>query len=139
MISVSALTYIFLTPLKTLPNVLHNNIFKIFLAFSLLIFFPMAIAPQIATMKTVALLANITLLLAGLLSILSGSKEFNEKRINWGVAIIFMIVITRFFDIFGTLLKSGIAFIITGMVMIFISYLLNKGRKAIIEASKNNE
>ena len=136
LIAILSFSFIFLTPLKTIPNILHNKIIKIFLAGSILIFLPIVISTEIATMKILAVSANIALLLAGLLFILSGSKEFNEKRINTGVAIIFLVVITRFFDIFGTLLKSGIAFIITGIVMIFLSYLLNRGRKAIIEAAK---
>ena len=136
LIGISALAFIFLTPLKSLPNILHNNIIKIFLSYSVLMFLPIVLSTEIAAMKTVAIFANTALISAGLLFIINGSKEFNEKRINTGVAIIFMVVITRFFDIFGTLLKSGIAFIITGIVMIFLAYLLNKGRKAIIEASK---
>jgi uncharacterized membrane protein len=139
LISISTLFFIFLSPLKAIPNILHNKIVKIFLACSIIIFFPLILSQEVAIFKTVAILANIMLLSAGILFILSGSKEFNEKRINYGVVVIFLVVITRFFDIFGTLLKSGVAFIITGIVMIFLSYLLNKGRKAIIEAAKNNE
>ena len=120
-----------------MSDISQNKIVKIFLACSILMFLPLAISPEPATIKIAAFLANIALLSAGTIFILSGSKEFNEKRINFGVGIIFIMVITRFFDIFGTLLKSGMAFIITGIVMIFISYILNKGRRAIIEAAKN--
>ena len=105
--------------------------------------------------KTIAVGANLILILTGLALMLDGSASLNnsfagprpfealakkdgsgssnEKEINSGVALIFLIIVTRFIDIFGTLLRSGFAFIATGLAFAGLAYLMNRGRKALIE------
>ncbi|MBI4802983.1 MAG: DUF2157 domain-containing protein [Elusimicrobia bacterium] len=85
--------------------------------------------------KPIAVIANALIILSGLGLIVSGSMESDEKRINGGVAVIFLIIITRFMDIFGTLMKTGMAFIVSGLVLGALAYFLNKTRKSLIEAA----
>ena len=82
--------------------------------------------------KTIAVLANALLMLTGLAFILDGSKNSNEKEINRGAALIFLVIVTRFVDIFGSLVRSGLAFIAAGLFFAALAWGLNKGRKAII-------
>ena len=86
--------------------------------------------------KILAVIANLILAAFGAGCIISGSKNSNEKLINRGVAVITLTAVTRFVDIFGGLLKSGVAFIITGLAFAALAYGINRGRKALIEAAK---
>lgn len=85
--------------------------------------------------KAIAVIANALIILSGLGLIVSGSAESDEKRINTGIAAVFLIIITRFLDIFGTLMKTGLAFILSGLVMAALAYFLNRTRKALINAA----
>ncbi|OGS01649.1 MAG: hypothetical protein A3I76_08690 [Elusimicrobia bacterium RIFCSPLOWO2_02_FULL_61_11] len=86
--------------------------------------------------KILAVIANLILAAFGAGCIISGSKNSNEKLINRGVAVITLTAVTRFVDIFGGLLKSGVAFILTGLAFAALAYGINRGRKALIEAAK---
>ncbi|HCC48260.1 MAG TPA: hypothetical protein DEQ38_09145 [Elusimicrobia bacterium] len=89
-----------------------------------------------ASAKILAVIANLLLAAFGIGCIMSGSRHANEKLINRGVAVITLTAVTRFVDIFGGLLKSGVAFIITGLAFGALAYFVNKGRKALIESVK---
>ncbi|MDA8132372.1 MAG: DUF2157 domain-containing protein [Elusimicrobia bacterium] len=83
--------------------------------------------------KAIAVLANLTIIAAGAGLIINGAQENLEKRINTGVLFIALLVLTRFFDIFGTLLKSGFGFLGTGLLFAGLAYGINRGRKVLIE------
>ncbi len=86
--------------------------------------------------KMLAVLANLILAAFGTGCIISGAKNSDEKLINRGVAVITLTAVTRFVDIFGGLLKSGLAFIATGLAFAALAYFINRGRKALIESVK---
>jgi hypothetical protein len=86
--------------------------------------------------KILAVLANLILAAFGAGCIISGAKNSDEKLINRGVLVITLMAMTRFVDLFGGLLKSGVAFIITGLAFGALAYFVNKGRKALIESVK---
>ncbi len=86
--------------------------------------------------KILAVTANFILAAFGTGCIMSGAKSSDEKLINKGVLVITLTAVTRFIDIFGNLLKSGVAFIITGLAFAALAYFVNRGRKALIEAAK---
>ena len=86
--------------------------------------------------KIMAVLANLILAAFGAGCMISGSRNSDEKLINRGVLVITLTAVTRFIDLFGGLLKSGVAFIITGLAFAGLAYLVNRGRKALIEAAK---
>jgi uncharacterized membrane protein len=86
--------------------------------------------------KILAVIANVILAAYGAGCIISGAKTANEKLINRGVLVITLTAITRFIDLFGGLLKSGVAFIVTGLAFGALAYFVNQGRKALIESVK---
>jgi hypothetical protein len=86
--------------------------------------------------KVLAVIANLLLAAYGAGCVISGARNANEKLINRGVLVITLTAITRFVDLFGGLLKSGVAFIITGLAFGALSYFVNQGRKALIESVK---
>jgi len=86
--------------------------------------------------KILAVIANVILAAYGAGCIISGARTANEKLINRGVLVITLTAITRFVDLFGGLLKSGVAFIVTGLAFGALAYFVNQGRKALIESVK---
>lgn len=86
--------------------------------------------------KILAVTANLMLAAYGAGCIVSGARTANEKLINRGVLVITLTAMTRFVDLFGGLLKSGVAFIITGLAFGALAYFVNQGRKALIESVK---
>ncbi|HNW43622.1 MAG TPA: DUF2157 domain-containing protein [Elusimicrobiales bacterium] len=88
------------------------------------------------TAKFLAVIANFILAALGLGLIMGGAKASSEKNINRGVAVLTITAVTRFIDIFGSMLTSGFAFIGTGLGFAGLAYLVNKGRKALIEQVK---
>ncbi|MBI4350978.1 MAG: DUF2157 domain-containing protein [Elusimicrobia bacterium] len=86
--------------------------------------------------KLLAVIANLILAAFGAGCIMGGARNSDEKLINRGVAVIALTALTRFLDLFGGLLKSGVAFIITGLAFAALAYGINRGRKALIEAVK---
>lgn len=108
---------------------------KVLLTASILCSFLLFDASE-TTAKTLAIIANLILAAFGVISIMSGARDSNEKQINLGVAVLTLTAITRFIDIFGSMLRSGLAFIITGLAFGALAYFVNKGRKALIESVK---
>ena len=86
--------------------------------------------------RILAVIANVILAAYGAGCIVSGARTVNEKLINRGVLVITLTAITRFIDLFGGLLKSGVAFIVTGLAFGALAYFVNRGRKALIESVK---
>lgn len=86
--------------------------------------------------KGLAVLANVILAVYGAACIVSGARTSDERLINRGVLVITLLAVTRFVDLFGGLLKSGLAFIATGLAFAALAYFVNRGRKALIESVK---
>ncbi len=86
--------------------------------------------------KILAVIANLILAAFGAGCIISGARNSNEKLINRGVAVITLTAVTRFVDLFGNLLRSGMAFIVTGLAFAALAYFVNRGRKALINAAR---
>jgi uncharacterized membrane protein len=80
-----------------------------------------------------AVLANIGLLLCSLGLMWSGTVNGKARQINAGVAVLTLLLVTRFLDYFGSMLTSGAAFLGAGAVFSLFAYLLNKGRKTLLE------
>ncbi|OGS13943.1 MAG: hypothetical protein A2285_02660 [Elusimicrobia bacterium RIFOXYA12_FULL_57_11] len=86
--------------------------------------------------KLLAVIANLILITLGVSLIMGGTRTSSEKTINRGVAVLTLTAVTRFIDIFGGLLTSGLAFIGTGLAFAALSYGINQGRKALIDSVK---
>ena len=130
----AALSSIILRPQRVLPPGAKEDLLgKGLLAASVLCAFLLFDAGQ-APAKILAVTANIILAALGAGLIISGAKTSCEKTINRGVAVLTLTAITRFVDIFGGLLRSGLAFIVTGLAFAALAYFVNRGRKALIDS-----
>lgn len=83
------------------------------------------------------LVMNLVLAVAALGLMWNGSLEGRAGQINAGVASLFLLILTRFIDVFGSLLDSGIAFIGSGVLLGMLAYGLNKGRESLLEKARS--
>lgn len=132
----AALLSVFLRRQRMLPEGKQEDMAaKTLLTISMLCAFLLFEASP-ASAKVMAVIANLILAGFGASCIISGARHSDEKLINRGVLVITLTAITRFVDIFGSMLKSGMAFIVTGLAFGALAYFVNKGRKALIESVK---
>ena len=123
-------------PQRLLPGGRNEHyLAKGLLAASMLCAFLLFDATELSA-KLLAVTANLILAVYGVANILGGARNSSEKQINLGVAVITLVAVTRFVDVFGTMLRSGVAFIVTGLVFAALAWAVNKGRKALIESVK---
>lgn len=108
---------------------------KVLLAASILGAFLLFGATE-ASAKGLAVMANCILAVYGASCLVGGTRTADERLINRGVLVLTLTAATRFVDLFGGLLTSGLAFIMTGLAFAGLAYFVNRGRKALIESVK---
>ncbi len=82
-----------------------------------------------AVLHGAALLANALLILAAGLLIGYGAQFGGQAHVNLGVAVLFLLLVTRFIDILGDMLQSGLGFIVAGLFFGLLAWILEKVRK----------
>ena len=80
----------------------------------------------------VAVLSTLVLVVYALWFMREGVLANRPGRINTGVVMMGFVVFTRFLDYFGSMLQSGFAFIIVGLVFVGLAYGLNRGRRTLL-------
>lgn len=76
-----------------------------------------------------ALLANALLALTAGLLIGHGAQFGGQTHVNLGVAVLFLLLVTRFIDVLGDMLQSGLGFIAAGLFFGLLAWMLEKVRK----------
>lgn len=61
-----------------------------------------------------------------------GSLVRDARQINLGVLVLVWVLITRFLDVFGSMLTSGIGFIVAGLLLAGLSWALERTRRRLI-------
>ncbi|MBP7653437.1 DUF2157 domain-containing protein [Candidatus Dependentiae bacterium] len=107
----------------------NNKILRCLLFMPVLLSLILYMKPNL---KIIALVANFLFLFVCFRLMYEGVNKGNHNQINTGVLFIGIIMLTRFIDYFGTLLDSGIAFIIIGILFIIAAYFMNRGRQFLI-------
>jgi len=82
-----------------------------------------------AILHWAALLANVLLILAAGLLIGYGAQFGGQTHVNLGVAVLFLLLVTRFIDVLGDMLQSGLGFIVAGLFFGLLAWMLEKVRK----------
>jgi Predicted membrane protein (DUF2157) len=90
------------------------------------------LADSAALQPIIALLANAFLILAAGLLIGYGAHFGGQTHVNLGVAVLFLLLVTRFIDILGDMLQSGVGFIVAGLFFGLLAWMLEKVRKRVI-------
>ncbi len=104
--------------------------------FKLLLGLPLALSALLVFTSQevlVGYLANVALLGFCLYTMHVGVLRADKRLINQGVAVVGLLMVTRFIDYFGSLLTSGSAFIVMGLLFLGLAYGLDRGRRHLLE------
>ena len=63
-----------------------------------------------------------------------GLETGREAWVNLGIALIALNILTRYFDLFGTMLEGGVFFIVTGILVIALGIYLERKRRTFVAA-----
>ena len=83
--------------------------------------------------------AWITLFALSVAVIRTGLETGSEGWVNLGILFIAVNIVTRYFDLFGTMLEGGVFFIMTGALVIALGIFLEKKRRALIDGIRTEE
>ncbi len=78
------------------------------------------------------LVMNGLLLAIAVGSMWHGSLVHEPAQVNLGVVVLVALLITRFLDLFGSMLRSGIGFIVAGLALAALSWALERTRRRLI-------
>lgn len=81
-----------------------------------------------------ALAMNVLLLAVAIGLMWHGSLERDPAQVNAGVLVVVAVLITRFLDVFGSMLQSGIGFIVAGLLLAALAAALERTRRRLIGA-----
>ena len=104
--------------------------------FKLLMGMPMALSALLVFTSQevlVGYLGTVALLALSLHAMHAGLMRADKRLINQGVGVVGLLMVTRFIDYFGSLLTSGSAFIVMGLLFLGVAYALNRGRQHLLE------
>ena len=87
-------------------------------------------------LKTCALFANAILATAGLGMMWHGGEARSKVQIDFGAKILGALLLTRFVDVVGSMQRQGATFLVAGLVMAFLAYMLNEKRKRMVEKTR---
>ena len=74
-------------------------------------------------------LSWIAQLVIAVLVIRAGARRGSESWVNLGYLALLAGIVTRYFDFFGDYLQGGTALALTGCLLLFILYTLEKSRR----------
>ena len=89
-------------------------------------------------LKTAGLLANFIFLVAAVGIMAHGVKAGEPAQIDQGLLALLILVVTRFVDVFGSFVRSGLAFIALGVIMAAVAFALHRGRSKLRQLSEEN-
>ena len=95
--------------------------------------------PESTVAKWVAVLSNLVLFFGALGVMWHGSLLRSDIRINMGILVLTILLITRFFDVIGSLVKGGVGFILSGLFLGGVAYALGKTRKHLIDRDEKGD
>lgn len=80
-----------------------------------------------------AVAMNLVLVVVAVGLMWHGSLVHEAAQVNLGVLVLVGILITRFLDVFGGMLQSGIGFIVAGCLLAGLSWALERTRRRLLE------
>lgn len=86
-----------------------------------------------------SVIASAVLFVLNILMIRAGLVGGRAGWVNLGIAFIALNIITRYIDLFGTMLRGGLFFIVTGILVIALGIFLERKRRAWIATVRANK
>jgi uncharacterized membrane protein len=94
------------------------------------------LVPNTGAVWTAAMTFNVILAVAAIALMWHGALVGDVAQINLGVGTLVAVLITRFLDLFGGMLRSGIGFIVAGVLLAVLSWALERTRRRLIGVSR---
>jgi uncharacterized membrane protein len=88
--------------------------------------------PDVRFMWCAAIVMNGLLLVIAVGAMWHGSLVHEAAQVNLGVMLLVGLLITRFIDVFGNMLRSGVGFIVAGLLLAGLSWGLDRTRRRLI-------
>lgn len=102
----------------------------------LLLLAPLALAFTLLLGETAihaaAIAANVLLGAVAVAFLWHGSNERSAAEINLGIAVLLLVLVTRFLDVFGSFVQSGVGFIVTGALLAGLALALERTRRRLL-------
>jgi uncharacterized membrane protein len=112
-----------------------RRLFKALLLLSLLPGLVLALTFDSSGPDLARLIINLLLALSALYWMLSGVARGEASSVNRGVAWMALLLVTRFLDVFGSLLAGGLGFLLGGLALAVLAYGLHRARKRLLAAA----
>jgi uncharacterized membrane protein len=90
------------------------------------------LVPDVRLVWLVAGALNVLLLAIAVGAMWHGSLVHDAAQVNVGVMLLVGILITRFLDVFGNMLRSGVGFIVAGVMLAALAFALERTRRRLI-------
>ncbi len=90
------------------------------------------LSPDVWYVWLVAVAMNAFLLVIAVGAMWHGSLVHDAVQVNLGVMLLVGLLITRFLDVFGSMLRSGVGFIVAGLLLAGLSWALDRTRRRLI-------
>ena len=79
-----------------------------------------------------AIVANVLLGAVAVAFLWHGSNVRSAAEINLGIAVLLVVLVTRFLDVFGSFVQSGVGFIVTGVLLAGLAVALERTRRRLL-------
>lgn len=90
------------------------------------------LADDVRLIWLAAMAMNVFLLVVAVGLMWHGSLVHEAAQVNLGVLVLVGLLITRFLDVFGSMLRSGIGFIVAGLLLAGLSWALERARRRLL-------
>jgi uncharacterized membrane protein len=90
------------------------------------------LADDLRAVQLAAALMNVILVAIAVALMWHGSLVRDVSQINVGILVLLVVLVTRFVDVFGSLLQGGIGFIVAGVLLAALAYGLERARRRLI-------
>jgi len=94
------------------------------------------LANDVRFLWAVGIAMNGLLMLVAVALMWHGSLVHDLRHINAGVLVLIVVLVTRFLDVFGSMIQSGVGFIVAGLLLAGLSWALERMRRRLIGAQK---
>jgi uncharacterized membrane protein len=81
----------------------------------------------------------VSLFILSVVVIRQGIETHRESWVNLGILFVALNVVTRYFDLFGTMLEGGVFFLLSGALVLVLGIFLEKQRRRLLKRLRETE
>ncbi len=95
-----------------------------------------ALTGEASLLHSLAIVANLLLGTIAVLLMWHGSTRGVVWQVNAGVALLLLLLITRFIDVLGDMFRSGLGLIVAGILLAAVAFGVERGRRKLLGFKK---